>query len=184
MKVIFSFIGEITKIVVVALLIVLPIRYFLVQPFFVRGESMEPNFYDKEYLLVDEISYRFTKPQRGEVIVFRWPRDPSQYYIKRIIGLPGEKISARNGKMKVISDDNPEGLILEEAKYLPSSEGLGDFDVNELKGDEYFLMGDNRPRSSDSRRWGAVESKYIVGKVWLVVWPFPRAQAVSAPQYN
>jgi len=80
-------IGETARIVVISLLIILPIRYFIIQPFFVRGESMSPNFEDKDYLIVDELSYRFSNPQRGDVIVFRFPEDPSQFYIKRIIGL-------------------------------------------------------------------------------------------------
>ena len=179
----FNFFGEVTKIVIVALLIVLPVRYFLVQPFFVRGESMEPNFLDQEYLLIDEISYRFSDPARGDVVVFHYPRNPSDYYIKRVIGLPGERLVGRDDKITVYSDAYPEGLVLDESVYLPAPEGLGAFEVQTLGEGEYFMVGDNRSRSYDSRRWGPMDKKYIVGKVWLVVWPFPRAQAVTAPTY-
>src|SRR3989338_7754807 len=183
MRAFFNFFGEVTKIVIVALLIVLPVRYFLVQPFFVRGESMEPNFLDQEYLLIDEISYRFSDPARGDVVVFHYPRNPSDYYIKRVIGLPGERLVGRDDKITVYSDAYPDGLVLDESAYLPASEGLGAFEVQVLGEGEYFMVGDNRSRSYDSRRWGPMDKKYIVGKVWLVVWPFPRAQAVTAPPY-
>ncbi|HLD69247.1 MAG TPA: signal peptidase I, partial [Candidatus Omnitrophota bacterium] len=84
-----SFIWETVKVVVISLAIIIPVRYFLIQPFYVKGASMEPNFYDQEYLIIDEISYRFREPQRGEIVVFRYPRDPASFFIKRIIGLPG-----------------------------------------------------------------------------------------------
>jgi signal peptidase I len=86
-------IWEFLKIVIVSLLIILPIRYFIIQPFYVKGASMEPNFHDREYLIIDEISYRFNEPQRGQVIVFRYPNNPQEYFIKRVIGLPGDTYS-------------------------------------------------------------------------------------------
>ena len=98
MKKLLSFIWEIIKIVIIALAIVVPIRYFLFQPFFVKGESMEPNFQNGDYLIVDELSYRLREPERGEVIVFKYPRNISQRYIKRIIGLPGEAVEIKDGK--------------------------------------------------------------------------------------
>src|SRR3990167_6829816 len=91
-----AFIWETTKVVVISLAIILPIRYYLVQPFFVKGASMEPNFEDGDYLLVDELSYRFSVPKRGDVVIFRYPQDPSQFFIKRIIGLPDETIEIKN----------------------------------------------------------------------------------------
>ena len=84
-----SYILELVHVVVISLAIIIPIRYFLIQPFYVKGASMEPSFYDHEYLIIDEISYRFREPQRGDVVVFKYPNDPSQYFIKRIIGMPG-----------------------------------------------------------------------------------------------
>jgi signal peptidase I len=180
MKKLLSFVWEIAKIVIIALVIVVPIRYFLFQPFFVRGQSMEPNFEDGDYLIIDEISYRFRDPQRGEVVVFKYPNDPSQRYIKRIIGLPGETIEIEDGKL-IISKDTEE--VLDESNYLPSSvftQGEVQFSLGE---DEYFVLGDNRESSSDSRRWGPLPRENIVGKVFFRAWPFVALAKFEAPSY-
>lgn len=171
---ILSFLWETTKIVVISLAIIIPIRYFLFQPFFVRGASMEPNFEDGEYLIVNEISYRFYEPQRGDVIIFRYPRDPSQYYIKRIIALPDEVIRIEDGKIMIFSKENPSGFILEEP-YLSEENKFtpGNLEIN-LDENDYFVLGDNRQASSDSRRWGAVPRHYIIGQAWIRAWPFNR----------
>lgn len=183
MKSVFNFFGELIKIIIVALIIVLPIRYFLVQPFFVNGESMEPNFVNNEYLLIDEISYRFGGPQRGDVIVFHYPRDPTQYFIKRVIGLPGERVVEKNGTISIYSPEHPDGFALDERPYLRGKgKMIGTFDVPVGKND-YFVLGDNRDKSFDSRAWGMVPRNLIVGKVWLVVWPFSKAEVFSDPIY-
>ena len=183
-KRVFKFFGEVIKIIVISLLIVLPIRHFLVQPFFVRGSSMEPTFSSQEYLLVDEISYRFRSPQRGEVVIFHFPRDPKQYYIKRIIGLPGEKIVISDGKVTVYSKDFPKGKTLDESDYLPPGHLTpGTFETI-LEQGQYFVSGDNRQASFDSRRWGALDREYIVGRVWLRIWPFNKVEAFTSPQYS
>ena len=178
MKQTISFLWEIFKIVILALIIVIPIRYFLFQPFFIHGSSMEPNFHQGDYLIVDEVSYRLRPPQRGEVIVFRYPGNLHERYIKRVIGLPGDKIEIKNGQ--VIVNDK----IIDESAYLPK--GIytpGDIRVSLGKG-EYFVLGDNRPVSSDSRQWGLLPKKDIVGKVLVRLWP-PRALAkVRTPQYK
>ncbi|PIZ77308.1 MAG: signal peptidase I, partial [Parcubacteria group bacterium CG_4_10_14_0_2_um_filter_7_35_8] len=121
MKNFFIFVWETIKIVILALLIVLPIRYFVFQPFIVRGQSMEPNFQNGNYLIIDEISYRFKEPARGEVIVFRYPYNPSQRYIKRIIGLPGETIEIRDTQVYVF-DKNGQKITLKEDTYLPETD--------------------------------------------------------------
>ena len=107
-----QFFGELTRIIVVSLLIVIPIRFFVMQPFFVKGSSMEPNFSDRQYLLVDEITYRFREPHRGDVIVFKYPKDPKQYYIKRVIGLPGERVVVQNNQVTIYDEDHPNGFSL------------------------------------------------------------------------
>lgn len=169
MKNIFLFIWEIGKIVFIALLIVIPIRYFLFQPFFVRGASMEPNFQNSDYLIVDQISYRFRDPKRGEVIVFKHPRGLSRRYIKRIIGLPGETIKIKNNKVMIYY--NTEGAILDELDYLPlNTQTPGETKVT-LVENEFFVLGDNRIASSDSRRWGPLSRKNIVGRVFFRAWP-------------
>lgn len=168
MKKILISIGDTIKIVLVALAIVIPIRYFLFQPFFVSGQSMEPNFKSGDYLIVDEISYRFKPIQRGEVVVFKFPQDSSQRFIKRVIGLPGETVEIKNNKITISKGEKVE--VLSE-KYLSSSDQtLGDIKIV-LGENEYFVMGDNRRFSYDSRRFGPLPSNKIIGRVFLRLWP-------------
>ncbi len=182
MRAFFSFVWEIIKVVIISILIVVPIRYFLIQPFFVKGMSMEPSFDDGQYLVIDEISYRFESPERGEVIVFKYPNDPSQYYIKRLIGLPGETVEIVGGGIIIYNNEHPDGRVLSE-QYLPKDlKTIGNIKLT-LKESEYFVLGDNRGASSDSRRWGPLDRDFIVGLVWLRVWPFNTAQVFAAPAY-
>lgn len=167
------FLWELARIVIISLVIIIPIRYFVVQPFIVRGASMEPNFENSEYLIIDELSYRFRDPERGEVIVFRFPENPSQYYIKRIIALPGETVEFREGRVYITSSDG-NATLLDESAYLARSEVSGDLKTP-LDDSEYFVLGDNRNASSDSRRWGPLKEKFIVGRVLVRAWPFDRA---------
>lgn len=176
---VFSFV----KILIISLLIVVPLRMFVVQPFFVQGQSMAPNFEPFDYLLADQFSYQFRAPKRGEVIIFRFPQDPSQFYIKRVVGLPGETIKIQNGQVEIFNQDHPAGLVLNEADYLPPNRRTSGQLTLTLKENEYFVLGDNRSTSYDSRRWGALPEDKIVGRVWLRIWPFEQAQAVTAPQY-
>jgi signal peptidase I len=178
-----SFVLEIIKIVVICLAIIIPIRFYLIQPFFVKGESMEPNFSDKEYLIIDQISYRFTDIERGDVVVFRYPIDPSQFYIKRIVGLPGETVEIKNGEITVFNQGDTEGTLLDEKYIPPTIETPGEVNYK-LGEEEYFVLGDNRNASSDSRAWGALPASNIVGKAWVRVFPVSKAQAFSAPQYS
>ena len=181
MKHFLLFIWEISKIVIIALLIVMPIRYFIFQPFFVKGQSMEPNFYQGDYLIVDEISYQFRAPQRGEVIVFKYPNDPSQRYIKRIIGLPGEIIKIKDGKVFVYKEGETQAL--DELAYLSQSITTpGDTEMA-LDKTEYFVLGDNRSVSADSRRWGSLPEKNIIGRVLIRAWPLAAMAKVEAPAY-
>ena len=166
---------EVLQVLVTSLVIVVLIRSYLIQPFLVKGASMEPNFHDGNYLIVDEISYRFRKPERGEVIVFKYPKDPKQYFIKRIVGLPGEKIEIKDQKVSIWNSENPNGLLLDE-KYLTKEELTKGSTVLQLKPTEYFVMGDNRLFSSDSRYWGALPSDLIIGKAWVRAWPIEQAK--------
>ncbi|OGI16460.1 MAG: signal peptidase I [Candidatus Moranbacteria bacterium RBG_19FT_COMBO_42_6] len=185
-----GFLLEIIKVVILAFIIIVPIRVFLFQPFFVQGASMEPNFEDSNYLIVNELGYKRTsfsldgrniftvapykKLQRQEVVVFKYPKNPSQFFIKRIIGLPGEKVEIKNAQILIYNQDNPEGKILDESAYISknvkTSTALDDFVIT-LSSDEYFVMGDNRMYSSDSRVWGPVPISDIMGKVILRAWP-------------
>jgi len=177
----FNFVFEIAKIIIIALLIVIPVRYFLFQPFIVRGQSMEPNFHDGDYLIIDELSYDLRNPQRGEVIVFKSPTDLSSRYIKRIIGLPGETIEVQDGEIIIYNISGKE-LKLEE-DYLPENlDTTGNMTVR-LRNDEYFVLGDNRSRSLDSRRFGSLPEKNIIGKVFLRAWPITSLEKVGTPAY-
>lgn len=169
---------ELIKVAIISMLIVVPVRYFFIQPFFVSGASMQPQFYNGEYLIIDEFTYRREEPKRGDVVVFRYPKDPSQFYIKRIIGLPGETVEIKNGKLEIFNQENPWGLVLNEP-YLEEGEiNRGDMSVK-VDPSNFFVMGDNRQASSDSRMWGTVDKKYIIGKVWLRAWPPNQAKAFS-----
>ncbi len=176
MKRFLIFVWEITKIVVISLAIIIPVRYYLIQPFFVRGASMEPNFDNGQYLVINEVGYRFEEPNRGEVIVFKYPPDPSQYYIKRIIGLPEEVVEIKDGQVIIYNQEYPEGMILDESDYLPEGKITQGRIHLKLGGSQYFVLGDNRQASSDSRQWGALPREYIVGRVWLRAWPFDEAK--------
>lgn len=158
-----SFWKDFLRFIIVSALIIIPIRTWVAQPFLVRGASMEPTFEDGEYLIIDEITYRFREPERGEVIVFRFPQDPSKFFIKRVIGLPGEKIEIRSNKI-LINDKELGEFYLEEVLTTPDG-------VVELDAGEYFMLGDNRLFSSDSRKWGALERHFIIGRALVRLWP-------------
>ena len=147
--------------VLISLVTVFIIRTFVAQPFLVSGASMEPNFQDGNYLIIDEVTYRFREPERGEVVVFRYPKDPSTYFIKRIIGLPGERAVVDNGAVKVYKGSK---VLFEEGGTS------GSVDIT-LGANQYFVLGDNRYNSFDSRSWGAVSKKYLVGIARVRVFP-------------
>lgn len=178
LKSFFTFSWDIIKVAAIALVLAGLVRYFLVQPFFVEGASMEPNFEDGEYLLIDEISYYFKSPERGEVIVFHYPLDTSKYYIKRVVGLPNETVEIKNGKVVIYNDGNPDGFVTIES-YLPR-EGITAGNIKKKLGkSDYFVLGDNRLASSDSRQWGTLPTNDIVGRVWLRAWPVAKAAVFS-----
>jgi len=178
-KILWSFF-EIIESITVAVVLVFLVRHFVAQPFLVSGSSMEPNFKNGDYLLIDELAYRFREPERGEVIVFRYPNDPRVYYIKRIIGLPGERVVISGGKVTIYKDGQP--LVLNESYAWVRGGGLGNFDVT-LKANEYFVMGDNRSFSYDSRSWGPLPANDIIGLTRFRLWPITQVMAFSAPTY-
>jgi len=176
---------EILGVVIISLAIVLPIRYFIAQPFVVSGESMDKTFQNGNYLIIDEISYRFETPKRGDVIVFKVPpeglqishysSDQTVYFIKRIIGLPGETVEINGDQVKIYNKDNPNGFVLSEPytyidKLIPSPVSNVQEKVT-LKDGEYFVMGDNRHNSSDSRFWGTLPASNIKGRVITRLFP-------------
>lgn len=178
-RILFEFWGVI-KLFLVALAIVLPLRYYIAQPFIVRGSSMEPNFVNREYLVVDEITYRFREPQREETIVLRHPQNPNEYLIKRIIGLPGEEVMISRGEVAIKNEKYPNGFVLDQAYLEPSKKPTFPDVKIKLGKDEYFVLGDNRPFSSDSRAWGTLPEKFIVGRAFFTVLPLSKLGFISA----
>ena len=178
-----AFFLDILQIIVFAFAIFLFLYLLVFQPHKIKGDSMQPNYPNGEYLLTDKVTYRFEEPRRGDVIVFKAPTDESEEYIKRIIGLPGETVTLQAGKINI------NGQALDEA-YLPT--GLETFggpflkEGEEIKvpDNEYFVLGDNRPFSSDSRVWGMVDKSKITGRAWFIYWPPQKAGTVQAVLYN
>ena len=167
-----SFFTELLKFVVVAAVIVLPVRLFVAQPFIVSGASMDPTFENGEYLIVDELSYRFEAPKRGDVVIFRYPRDPSEFFIKRIIGLPGETVTIAEGKV-TITDASGSTVTLDEP-YVVNT-GNGRDTTYQVDQGSYFVMGDNRPESSDSRIWGLMPRENLIGRAIVRLLPLQHA---------
>lgn len=163
-------IWEIVKFIAIVLLVVIPVRAYIAQPFIVSGASMEPTFSNSEYLIIDELSYQFREPRRGEVVVFRYPEDPSKHFIKRIIGLPGETLIIRNGQVKIAT---AQGEMVVNEPYI--REPFGGNDRVTLDPGEYFVMGDNRLYSLDSRNWGPLPARLITGRVLVRLFPLAEA---------
>jgi len=180
MKFIGNALKEIVLFVVLAVVIVVPIRLFIAQPFVVDGESMYPTFLNGDYLIVDELTYRFQEPERGDVIVFKYPGDPKVFYIKRIIGLPGETVTIERGQV-TIKETNGATVTLEEP-YVVAEDATYTLDAS-LGNEQYFVMGDNRPRSSDSRVWGALPKDHIMGRAFIRLLP-PSETGIMPGDYS
>jgi signal peptidase I len=161
---------ETAKFILLAIIIVIPIRMFIFQPFIVSGESMYPTYHNADYLIVDQITYRFNNPDRGDVVVFRYPNDPSRFFIKRIIGLPGETLIFKNNAVYLATEASPEGEILDEP-YLQQITITGNQSQITIDPEHYFVMGDNRGASSDSRTWGQLPRENITGIAALRLFP-------------
>lgn len=187
-----SFLWEVLKVFFWALIIIMPIRIFLFQPFFVQGASMETNFKDGDYLIVNELGYKetsldlgsmhlfnvnsFRELNRQDVVVFRYPKDPKQFFIKRVIGLPGEKVKLELGVVTIYNEAHPEGFVLNEHSYLASNVLTTGSVLLTLEDDEYFVLGDNRQFSHDSRAWGVLPKNDVIGKVLIRAWPISKAE--------
>lgn len=185
--VVLVYIAEFVKIFIIAAAIILPIRLFLIQPYYVKGSSMEPNFFENEYLIIDKITVNFQKLKRGEVIVFRFPKAEQKFLIKRVIGLPGEKVEACGNTVRVWNVDYPDGITLNENPYHPRQFSGQMFQrcVTEQIGEhEYFVLGDNRPASYDSSIFGTIPDDHITGRVIFRGLPPDKIMIFGTPQYN
>jgi signal peptidase I len=181
-----GFIFDLVKVFLISAVIILPIRYFVAQPFIVSGASMEPNFHTGEYLIINELAYHLHNPERGDIIVFKYPKDNTQYFIKRVVGLPGETVSIQDNKVIVTNKDNPKGFVLDET-YLPNTTltlPVGADSSLTLGPDEYYVLGDNRIASSDSRFWGPVPRNDIVGKVLIRAFPLNTFKKFDSVTYS
>lgn len=171
---------DLLKFAVLALIIVIPIRLWIAQPFVVSGESMYPTFDNGQYLIIDEISYILGSAHRGDVVVFRYPNDTKRFFIKRVIGLPNEKIVVNDGTVTIFNKEHPEGFKMVEP-YVNEKFFTGS--TYETKDGEYFVLGDNRNRSSDSRFWGILPKKLMIGKAFMRLLPL-KAISYLPGQYN
>lgn len=197
-----GFIWELLKIILISIALIVPIRIFLVQPFYVQGASMYPNFIENDYLLVDEITYGVRDPisnkrilggrgpERGEIIVFscnipQCGNSKGDYLIKRVIGLPGETVMLRGGKVYIVTTDHPQGLELTEP-YVALSRGYfaQEQSSHVLEKGQYFVLGDNRDVSFDSEDFGPIPISAVIGRVWIRGWPFDRLTSFKVPSYS
>lgn len=163
-----NFWQELVKLVLLSLLIVVPFRLYVAQPFIVEGASMDPTFETGDYLIVDELTYHFRTPERGSILIFKYPQDPGKSFIKRVIGLPGERISISDGQVTITNTKHPEGFVLNEP-YVKLGKKDNAHDI--LGAGEYFVLGDNRRSSADSRIWGPVPESNIVGRPIIRFFP-------------
>lgn len=166
------FFTELLKFIVIAAVIVLPVRLFVAQPFVVSGESMSPTFENGEYLIVDELTYRLEEPQRGDVVIFRYPRNPSEFFIKRIIGLPGETVTVKDGTVSIERVDGT--MITLDESYVERADHGRDATYT-VEENAYFVMGDNRSESSDSRVWGLMPKENLIGRALVRLLPLQEA---------
>jgi len=174
-----SFFRELVEFAIIAVVIVIPFRIFVAQPFVVNGASMDPTFKNGQYLIVDQLTYRFTPPERGSVLIFKYPKDTSKYFIKRVVGLPGETVSIKDGVVSIKNSTHPEGFILDEPYIVHSK--TDSFQMV-LDNNEYFVLGDNRAGSADSRIWGPMPSEDIIGRPLIRL--FPLSSAGILPGYE
>jgi signal peptidase I len=191
-----KFVKETLGVVILSVIIVLPVRIFIAQPFIVSGASMDNSFAGGNYLIIDELSYRFEAPKRGDVIVFKVPEealvlshyalDKTVFFIKRVIGLPGETIEIDGDKVTIFNTENPKGLVLSEPYVYIDKLSPYYTVVNKkitLGADEYFVMGDNRHNSSDSRFWGTLKKENIKGRAFVRLFPFTQISLFPG-EYN
>ncbi len=166
--------GEVRSLIlysIISLSLAFTIRFFIAAPYLVQGASMDPTFHSADYLIVDRVTYRFEEPVRGDVIVFRFPQDPSRSFIKRVIGLPGETVTIKSEQITITNAEHPDGFQIDEPYVVP--ENMRETDTRITLGqDEFFVLGDNRKASADSRTWGALPRDHIIGRALLRLYPF------------
>lgn len=161
------YLGEILESVAIAVILAVIIRFFLFQPFYIPSGSMEPTLKPGDRIIVNKLIYRYSQPERGDIMVFKYPRDPARDFIKRAVGLPEETVEIKDSKV-YINDKKISQPFLEPGLQF------GSFGPVEVPGGSYFMMGDNRNNSEDSRIWGTLPGENIVGKAMFIYWPISR----------
>lgn len=178
-----AFFLDILEVIFLALALFLFIYLLIMQPHKIKGASMMPNFPDSEFLLTDKVSYRFGEPKRGDVVVFKAPINESEEFIKRIIGLPGERVMVKSGRVYINDKVLDESAYLDASVYTSAADFLAEGQAYTVPAGKYFVLGDNRPHSSDSRYWGPITKKEITGRAWLIYWPISRVGVVKKVVY-
>ena len=178
-----ALIVDFIEVVVFAIAIFLFVYLLILQPHKIKGASMEPNFPNGEYLLTDKVTYRLREPERGDVVVFKAPQANGDEFIKRIIGEPGETITIKDGfvfinRKRLVENYLPKSVKTEARSFLKEGQEI------KIPGDQYVVLGDNRPFSSDSRDWGFVTKIDMTGRAWLIYWPISEVGTVPEIQYN
>lgn len=158
---------ELFESIAIAVILAVLIRLFIFQPFYIPSGSMEPNLQIGDRIIVSKLTYAFSEPKRGDVIVFKFPLDPSRDFVKRAVALSGETVEIRDSVLYIDGQPLPE-------EYLPESLQFGDYGPREIPADNYLMLGDNRNSSDDSRMWGPLPEEYIVGKAFVIYWPLDR----------
>jgi len=159
--------AEVLESVLIAVVLAVLIRVFILAPFFIPSGSMNPTLLERDRIIVSKITYRFTEPQRGDIVVFKYPKDIKTDYVKRLIGLSGETVALKNNHLYINGKLAPEN-------YLPPGVRLDDYGPVQVPEGQYFVLGDNRQNSSDSRYWGFLPRKNIIGKALFIYWPLNR----------
>lgn len=178
-----AFFLDLLQTLVFAIAIFLFVYLLILQPHKIKGASMEPNFPDAEYLLTDKVTYRFKEPLRGDVVVFKAPINQDEEFIKRIIGLPGESVSIKDDHVYINGKKLSENYLDEKLTTTPGA-FLQEAKEVVVPGGQYFVLGDNRPHSSDSRAWGFVAKDKITGRAWLTYWPPQKAGIIKGVTYD
>jgi len=163
---------EIIESIVIAVLLAALIRMFILAPFYIPSGSMIPTLLEGDRIIVSKITYRFRAPQRGDIVVFKYPRDPSRDYVKRLIGLGGETVALKNNHLYINGELVPEN-------YLPSGLRFSDYGPVRVPEGHYLMLGDNRNVSEDSRYWGPLPEKYVIGKALMIYWPLNRIRLLN-----
>lgn len=174
---------DVIEVFIVAGAIFIIVYFFLFQPHQVQGNSMFPNFHNREYILTDKISYRFHEPERGDIVIFKPPGQENYEFIKRIIGLPGENLKINGGEV-YINERRLEETYLQDSIFTRPGSFMAEGETVSVGENQYFVMGDNRSFSSDSRDWGFVPAENVAGKAWIRYWPPSEAGVIKDYHYS